>query len=148
MGEVMKNHNLVYGVVVTAMLLASCGRGVSTLPTSAKVKVTGSVQEWKIDVNSKSIASPDVLFSISNKGTMKHEFVVVKTVFADGKIPVTGDHFKEDQVGVDFVDEISQFAAGTTAELSTTLSAGTYQLVCNLPGHYQAGMHTAFTVTT
>jgi len=31
-------------------------------------------------------------------------------------------------------------------ELTVTLDAGQYQLVCNLPGHYQAGMHTTFIV--
>jgi len=33
-----------------------------------------------------------------------------------------------------------------TVTFTVDLEAGTYQLVCNLPGHYEAGMHTVFTV--
>jgi uncharacterized cupredoxin-like copper-binding protein len=32
-------------------------------------------------------------------------------------------------------------------ELIVTLDSGNYQLVCNLAGHYEAGMHTSVTVT-
>jgi len=28
-----------------------------------------------------------------------------------------------------------------------TLDAGSYVLICNLPGHYRQGMHSSFTVS-
>jgi len=31
--------------------------------------------------------------------------------------------------------------------LQTNLEAGSYVIICNLPAHYESGMHTAFTVT-
>ena len=31
--------------------------------------------------------------------------------------------------------------------LDVSLKAGSYVIICNLPGHYASGMHTAFTVT-
>ena len=36
---------------------------------------------------------------------------------------------------------------GTSGWVSITLEPGRYELVCNLPGHYAAGMYTQLTVT-
>ena len=36
---------------------------------------------------------------------------------------------------------------GATKALTLDLKPGTYLLVCNLPGHYAAGMWTVLTVT-
>jgi len=44
-------------------------------------------------------------------------------------------------------DSGDNVAVGTTKLFHTALAAGHYVLVCNLPGHYKLGMHTAFTVT-
>ena len=38
-------------------------------------------------------------------------------------------------------------AVDESSKKQTTLAAGHYVMVCNLPGHYLAGMHTSFTVT-
>ena len=40
-----------------------------------------------------------------------------------------------------------QVGQGQGADLALKLPAGHYMLICNLPGHYKVGMHTAFTVT-
>jgi uncharacterized cupredoxin-like copper-binding protein len=32
-------------------------------------------------------------------------------------------------------------------ELALDLEAGPYVLICNVPGHYESGMHAAFEVT-
>ena len=42
--------------------------------------------------------------------------------------------------------EIADIAPGQTKVLTATLTAGTYTAMCNLPGHYAAGMHFQFTV--
>ena len=65
----------------------------------------------------------------------------------EGKITLDGDHFAEPSPGLEVIDEIGEFPAGSTELLVLTLDAGNYQLVCNLPGHYAAGMHTSFVVS-
>jgi uncharacterized cupredoxin-like copper-binding protein len=47
---------------------------------------------------------------------------------------------------VDGIDEAEDIAPGTTATLTTDLKAGSYVIICNLPTHYESGMHAAFTV--
>jgi uncharacterized cupredoxin-like copper-binding protein len=48
---------------------------------------------------------------------------------------------------LEVVDEQEEIAPGTAPTLTTRLEAGSYILLCNLPTHYQQGMHAGFTVT-
>lgn len=109
--------------------------------------IAGTIQEWKVSVAPNTATAGEVKFTIENKGTIGHEFLVVKTDIADGKITLDGDHFSEPSPGLEVIDEIGEFPAGSTELLVLSLEAGNYQLVCNLPGHYAAGMHTSFVVS-
>ena len=109
--------------------------------------VSGTLQEWKVAVAPNTATAGEVKFTIENKGTIGHEFLVVKTDILDGKITLDGDHFAEPSPGLEVIDEIGEFKQGTTELLVLTLEPGNYQLVCNLPGHYAAGMHTSFVVS-
>jgi uncharacterized cupredoxin-like copper-binding protein len=44
------------------------------------------------------------------------------------------------------VDEIEDITPGSTANLTVDLDAGTYVVMCNLPGHFERGMHAVFEV--
>lgn len=132
-------------VPVAALALAGCAGGSST-KSAADGTVTGELKEWEVSVDADTAAAGQVTFEITNKGTIGHEFLVVKTDIADGEIPVDGDHFPEDAEGITVIDEIGEFPAGETQSLVLTLEPGAYQLVCNLPAHYGAGMHTSFIV--
>ena len=88
----------------------------------------------------------EVTFSVTNDGKVGHEFLVVKTEIAPGEIPLDGDHFAEPTDGIEVIDEIGEFAVGTTETLTLNLEAGKYPIVCNLPDHYKNGMHIAFEV--
>ena len=43
--------------------------------------------------------------------------------------------------------EVSELDPGKSGALTVPLKAGKYLLICNVPGHYGAGMWTEFTVT-
>ena len=109
--------------------------------------ISGKVEEWKVSVAPNTATAGEVKFTIENAGTIGHEFLVVKTDILDGKITLDGDHFSEPSPGLEVIDEIGEFPAGTTELLVLSLDAGNYQLVCNLPGHYAAGMHASFVVS-
>lgn len=132
-------------VPVAALALAGCAGGSST-KGAADGTVTGELKEWEVSVDADTVAAGQVTFEITNNGTIGHEFLVVKTDIADGEIPVDGDHFPEDAEGITVIDEIGEYPAGETQSLVLTLEPGNYQLVCNLPAHYGAGMHTSFIV--
>lgn len=126
----------------------------STPPTTEAPKVvsndiTGSVQEWSVAVSASEAKAGDVSFTIENAGTIAHEFLVVKTDYEVGKIPLgANDRFDEEGTGIAVIDEIPEWAPKTTGTLTVKLEPGAYQLLCNIEGHYAAGMYAGFTVSS
>ena len=101
-----------------------------------------------METTSARAIAGDVTFAITNFGTMKHEFLVVKTDFEPGKIPLTSEsRFDEEADGLEVIDEIPEFEVKTTGLLTVKLDPGKYQLLCNIAGHYKAGMYHTFVVT-
>lgn len=136
-------------VVVSVALVAAlgaCGSDSNDSSDATSNDITGSVKEWVVKTNASKAKAGEVVFTITNDGTIGHEFLVVKTDISSGDIPLDGDHFAEPTDGIEVIDEIGEFAKGTTETLTLTLDAGSYQLVCNLPDHYSAGMYMEFTV--
>jgi uncharacterized cupredoxin-like copper-binding protein len=90
---------------------------------------------------SSTVARGKVTFNVKNVGRLVHEFVVVKTdKRANGlgtgpRVPENGN-----------VGETGDVQAGAGKTLSLKLKPGHYALICNIPNHYSAGMHTDFTV--
>jgi uncharacterized cupredoxin-like copper-binding protein len=107
--------------------------------------VSATEKDFAISLASSSAPAGSVSFDITNEGPSAHEFVVIKTDDAPDALPVKDGTVEEDKV--DVVDEAEDIAPSTTANLTTDLEAGSYVIICNVTGHYEAGMHTAFTVS-
>jgi uncharacterized cupredoxin-like copper-binding protein len=96
-------------------------------------------------------ASGKVTFTVTNAGTITHEFVVLKTdtPSADieiGKFEGEADRINEDTAGTN-VGETGDMQPGATSDLTLDLKPGHYVFLCNLPGHYMQGMHVDVTVS-
>ena len=126
--------------------LAGCGADPGDAGGGTSNTVNGVVKEWEVSVDAGSAMAGEVIFTVANEGTIGHEFLVVKTDIPVGDIPLDGDSFPEPADGLEVVNEIGEFPKGTTESLTLMLEQGKYQLVCNLPGHYAAGMHAGFEV--
>jgi len=150
----MRAIRLAVGAMALSVIIVGCAADPSDVAggseTRANVvsnKITGSVEEWKVSASAGRAQAGEVEFAIANFGTIQHEFLVVKTDIADGKIPLGADNrFSEEGEGVTVVDEISEWAVDEAKVLKVTLDPGNYQLLCNLAGHYANGMHFPFVV--
>ena len=107
--------------------------------------VSATEKDFEIDLATSSAPAGSVTFNISNEGPSTHEFVIVQTDDAPDALPTKNGTVDEENLTV--VDEQEDIAPSTTATLTTNLDAGSYVIICNIPGHYEAGMHTAFTVS-
>jgi uncharacterized cupredoxin-like copper-binding protein len=87
-------------------------------------------------------AAGRVAFRVRNSGNTTHELVVLRTNSPASSLPLKGG--RADEVGN--VGETGDLKVGATKTISLKLAAGHYALVCNLPGHYNLGQHTDFTV--
>jgi len=142
-GSILKAVPVAMFLTVAA---AGCGADSNDGANATSNNITGTLHEWVVEVDATTAAAGDVTFTMTNEGTIGHEFLVVKTDIPVGEIPLDGDHFAEPTDGIEVVNEIGEFAKGTTESLTVNLTPGTYQLVCNLPAHYEAGMHISFKV--
>ena len=95
-----------------------------------------------------TLPAGNYVFVDTNHGGSAHELVMWKTADPDDRLPMDkDDRVNEDSPALNSVlDSGSSLRPGETRLLATTLDPGHYVLVCNLPGHFKAGMHVDLTV--
>ncbi len=102
-----------------------------------------------------TVPAGTVSFLVTNAGSISHELVVLPLPANQvaGTRQIGGDA-RIDEAGS--VGEASNTCAegagqgivpGTSGWVTITLTPGRYELLCNLPGHYAAGMYTQLTVS-
>jgi hypothetical protein len=142
-GESMRSpHTALAGLVGLVMLATACS-GASPTPPSGTA-ITATLKEFSIELNQATAAPGAVTFTVTNSGSMVHEFVVLKTDTQAADLPLTNDAVNEDNYTS--MGEVADLEAGATGNLTATLAAGHYAIICNLPGHVRQGMATDFTV--
>jgi len=101
-----------------------------------------------IRIDKASVKAGEIHFAATNwsRGLL-HEMLVIAVDNPNAPLPYdygTGE-VPEKQVKV--LGEISELQPNASGSLDLKLAPGTYLLLCNLPGHYAAGMVTTLTVT-
>jgi len=128
------------GVLVVAAALAAVGA--SGAWGAAGTTVSVQLKEFKVIPKPASAKPGTVTFSVKNVGKVDHELVVVMTSAAPGKLPVKGS--KASEKGK--VGRVAALKPGKSGKVTLNVKAGKYVLLCNVPGHYQAGQYVGFTV--
>jgi uncharacterized cupredoxin-like copper-binding protein len=145
---------LVLSAAFFALTAAGCGgdSGSSGSSQGEAVSSTDATEkDFAIDLANTSLASGQVTFHITNDGPSVHEFVVFKTDLDEGDLPTTKDDegneiVDEEGEGVEHIDEVEDIKVDSSQDLDVSLDPGDYVVLCNLPGHYAAGMHSSFSV--
>jgi uncharacterized cupredoxin-like copper-binding protein len=113
--------------------------------------VTVDVQQWSVMPSGSSIAVGPTTFSVTNAGSITHEFVVLKTDTPAADIRIESFEGEKDRINEDTAGtnegETGDMLAGAARTVTIDLKPGHYVLFCNLPAHYGLGMHTDFTVS-
>lgn len=131
---------------------AEAGGALPPLPAagpvgSASATVDVSLKEFSVTAQPSSTASGQIAFSAQNDGVVLHELVVIRTEVDAGALPQKSGIVDEANPALEVKGKAQNIAGGASGQITATgLPAGKYALICNVPGHYQAGMHTAFTV--
>ena len=122
--------------VAFAIAVAACGASGGSGDPSAPASAPGSAApgtvavsafEYGFTPSTISVPAGEITFSVTNTGTIEHEFEVFK--------------------GDTAVDEVEGLVPGLTRELTANLEPGDYTFVCKLSGHEEAGMKGTLTVT-
>jgi uncharacterized cupredoxin-like copper-binding protein len=108
-----------------------------------------TLQEFSIGTSSETVPPGIKTMHITNNGAAQHELLVFRSDLAPSAYPIdpaTGD-INEDGSGITKISDGDNLDAGTTQTRAVDLSQpGTYSFICNLPGHFRAGMVKTFTV--
>ncbi len=121
----------------------------------------GMMGMMRIFPNPATVPAGQVSFRALNTGWLNHELVVLplargqfpgqRVIGSDGKANEAGSLGEASRTcGADEGDEQSSnygIAPGTTGWTTVTLPPGRYELICNIAGHYGAGMYAALDVT-
>jgi uncharacterized cupredoxin-like copper-binding protein len=133
---------------LVALLLAgpACGGsgGASESP-SPDLGIDTTLSDFKVVAAETEAAAGEVSFDLENDGPSQHTFFLVETDVTEDDLPVVDNVV--DLGDLEVVAESGVFDVGARASVTEDLAAGAYVMFCNLPGHYGAGMHAAFTVT-
>jgi uncharacterized cupredoxin-like copper-binding protein len=128
--------------LIAALAAVAIAIAVASTSDAASKSSTVTLSEFKVSPSPKSVTHGKVTFTAKNTGAMEHYLVVIKTSTAASKLKVTNNRASEKgRVG-----KIDDIAAGKSKKLTLNLKKGHYVLICNIPGHYKAGMRSDFTV--
>jgi len=108
-----------------------------------------------LSTDQASVPHGTVSFVVTNGGSTDHEMVILplpssqavgaRAIGGDAKIDETGSLGEASHSGG--AGAGAGIVPGASGWVTVTLAPGQYELVCNLPRHYMAGMYTQLTVT-
>lgn len=120
--------------------------GAAPTPTSGFSAVTVGLAEYRVTATPATVPPGFVTFTVTNAGTMQHEFKVLRTDHPPDALPMFGPRADETAPGVLLVGRIDPFPADAGKQIVVPVNAGQFVLLCNLPDHYRLGMRLRFVV--
>jgi len=139
----MREPLLIVPAVAALLAVAGCSGAQQGEPTA---RVT--LKDFSIDVSTTRVATGEVTLAVANEGPTIHEVEVFRLPEGvdPAALPVDGGVADTAGPGLTLVDEVEDIAPSTSTTLKVTLEPGRYALICNLPAHYQQGMHATLKV--
>lgn len=136
--------------VVFATAVIASAVGIANAATQAIVVGSPSIvtvreTDFKIGLGRRVVKAGKVTFVVADHGKAPHELVVLRTAVDASKLSRTADSTRAVEVGR--IGESGDLKPGTNRSFAVTLKPGHYALICNITGHYAAGMFANFTVT-
>ncbi len=101
-----------------------------------------------IRTDRNSVEAGAVTFDVTNwSRDLIHEMLVVAVANPDVQLPYDSSAQRIIEDKIDSLGETEEMQPGAFKALTLDLKPGTYLLICNVAGHYAAGMWTVLTVT-
>ena len=134
--------------VTTAVPAPAAPTTTVAAPTQPFVGIT--LKDFAVLTGARAATAGPLDFDVANVGPQPHELLIFASDLSAAQLPL-GPDGRVDETGVGATkvfDSGDNVAVGTSTTFHTVLAPGHYVLICNLPGHYAAGMRASFTITT
>lgn len=144
--EIKKKVWLSFAICVS---LLAPNIGVAMADEAVKVALVGeSMEKMGIKLDRESVKAGTITFQVTNEAMKTgHEMIVVKLESKDQTFPIIASSKRVDEKALRSLGEVSNLKPGAQGTLTAMLKPGDYMLICNIKGHYQAGMYTHLSVT-
>lgn len=141
-----------YPLLTTLMLLAAMSSwraAAADGPVSVAVVLTGEEGEtMTLQPDPRSVKAGRVTFRVRNAATTeRHEMIVARIADPSAPMPYDAAQHRVIESKLQALGEVSGIQPGQTKSLTLTLAPGKYLLLCNVRGHYEAGMTAPLEVT-
>jgi uncharacterized cupredoxin-like copper-binding protein len=140
------------GMAVTALALSgmvASSAAWALVMSAVNVSLTGEgTGKMGIALDQDKVQEGRVTFIVKNDATGEnHELLILKVASADAELPYDAAKDRVTEAKVKKLGEISELKPGASKMVTLDLTPGTYKLICNIKGHYMAGMSALVTVT-
>jgi hypothetical protein len=126
------------------LVVAGCGSGRPAADAHAtRVRITE--RDFRISAP-KHVRSGDLLLSVHNRGPDAHELIVVRVRGSRLPFRRDGTTLSEEKLEPVIAGALEPGRPHSMRKLRLHLAPGTYELFCNMSGHYLGGMHTKLVV--
>ena len=128
------------------------GRGITTLfavapldGASADTEIDAAMEEFAFTPTDWTVAADqEITIDLENNGSVEHEWVILQpgvTISSEADLPET-----EEELLADFVYREDEVEPGESKTLTFTApAAGTYQVICAIEDHFDAGLEGTLT---
>jgi len=117
--------------LIASIILVSCGGG-SSVSTSINVTMT----DFQFTPNTFTVpAGQEISFSATNNGDVEHSFVIMKLGSS-----VNSTFAETDRANVYWEEPAVPAGQTVTAAFTAPGEPGEYQIICEVSGHFEAGM--------
>jgi uncharacterized cupredoxin-like copper-binding protein len=117
--------------------------GCAAVPDASAAEVR--LSEWKFDAPT-TLEPGAQTWRITNSGLLLHEVMIIAGEGPVEDLPVRDAMVDVTEVDGELIAEVAEVSPGHTVEAEVSLEPGRYLLICNLPGHYESGMHAVMLV--
>ncbi len=142
---------LYLSILSTFVLVLACSGSSESVKTDEETKdvikstVNVTMKEWEVNVDpnykmGKHISPGELTLTLTNEGLQEHNLILLNSNKHED-LPLTSDESMVDESKLDILGMIGSLQPGKSRELVVeNLPAGTYALICNIPGHYAQEM--------
>jgi uncharacterized cupredoxin-like copper-binding protein len=114
--------------------------------SGGSTEISATMEEFEFTPTSWSVAAnEEITVNLNNTGSVEHEWVILQpgvTIESEADLPET-----EEELLADFVYWEDEVEPGDSKTLTFTApAAGTYQIICAIADHFDAGMNGTLTV--
>ncbi|MDH3425163.1 MAG: cupredoxin domain-containing protein [Acidimicrobiia bacterium] len=129
-------------------LLMAVGACSSDDDEGAATSIEAITTEFAFNPDAWTVAAgEEITIEVTNDGSILHEWVLLQDgveISSEADLPAT-----EEELLADFVYVEEEIEPGETKTLKFEApAAGTYQIICALDGHFDAGMEGSLTVSS